>query len=129
MDRTTSFAPELFIPRGTTNVSFYEKAFGAKERMRFQNDDGSIHVVEFDISDAIFHIHEVTSRNNFTDPVKMKATTVCIGLFVQDVDEVVNTAVASGAELIEKPRDYEYGYRQATIKDPFGHYWQIQKRI
>lgn len=25
-------------------------------------------------------------------------------------------------------QDHEYGYRQGMFKDPFGHYWQIQKK-
>jgi uncharacterized glyoxalase superfamily protein PhnB len=37
----TSFAPELFVNNGVKDISFYEKAFGASEQMRFSNDDGS----------------------------------------------------------------------------------------
>jgi PhnB protein len=50
-------------------------------------------------------------------------------LFVDDVDATVRTAVEAGATEINPAQDYEYGYRQATLKDPFGHYWQIQKGI
>jgi PhnB protein len=45
------------------------------------------------------------------------------------VDEVMNTALKAGAVEVSPAQDYEYGYRQGTIKDPFGHYWQIQKKI
>jgi PhnB protein len=38
-------------------------------------------------------------------------------------------AIKAGATEIRQAQDYEYGYRQGTIKDPFGHYWQIQKKI
>jgi PhnB protein len=50
-------------------------------------------------------------------------------LFVPNVDEVINRAIEAGATEINPPQDYEYGYRQGTIKDPFGHYWQIQRRL
>jgi PhnB protein len=50
-------------------------------------------------------------------------------LFVSDVDEVMSNAIRAGAVEISPAQDYEYGYRQGTIKDPFGHYWQIQKKI
>ena len=128
-DSKTFFAPELFINNGVKDISFYEKAFGAKEQMRFSNDDGSIHVVELLIDEAIFHIHEITAKPYFFSPEKNNGTTICIGLFVSNVDEVINKAIQAGAIEISSAQDYEYGYRQGTIKDPFGHYWQIQKKI
>ena len=128
-DSKTFFAPELFINNGVTDISFYKDAFGATEQMRFSNDDGSIHVVELSIDGAIFHIHEITSKPYFFSPGKNNGTTICIGLFVPDVDEVISKAIKAGAIEINPAQDYEYGYRQGTIKDPFGHYWQIQKKI
>ena len=128
-DRKTFFAPELFINNGVKDISFYEKAFGALEQMRFSNDDGSIHVVELSIDGTIFHIHEITAKQYFFSPDKNNGTTICIGLFVSDVDEVMSNAIRAGAVEINPAQDYEYGYRQGTIKDPFGHYWQIQKKI
>jgi len=65
----------------------------------------------------------------FFSPDKNNGSTVCIGLFVPDVDEVISKAIKAGAVEINPAQDYEYGYRQGTIKDPFGHYWQIQKKI
>lgn len=128
-DPKTFFAPELFINNGVKDISFYENAFGASEQMRFSNDDGSIHVVELSIGGAIFHIHEITAKQYFFSPDKNEGTTICIGLFVSDVDEVMSKAIKAGAIEINPAQDYEYGYRQGTIKDPFGHYWQIQKKI
>jgi len=128
-DGSTFFAPELFINNGVKDISFYEKAFGASERLRFVNDDGSIHVAELSINGAIFHIHEITANQYFFSPQKNNGTTICIGLFVANVDEVMNKAIKAGAIEISAAQDYEYGYRQGKIKDPFGHYWQIQKKI
>jgi PhnB protein len=125
----TFFAPELFINNGVKDISFYERAFEATEQMRFSNDDVSIHFVELSIDGAIFHIHEITDKQYFFSPDKNNGTTICIGLFVNNVDEVINKAIKAGATEINPARDYEYGYRQGTIKDPFGHYWQIQKKI
>src|ERR1043166_6642446 len=48
-DHQTAFAPQLFISNGIKDISFYEKAFAAREQMRFSNDDGSIHVAELSI--------------------------------------------------------------------------------
>lgn len=42
----TFFAPQLYIANGVTDISFYEKAFGAIELRRWNNDDGTLHVAE-----------------------------------------------------------------------------------
>lgn len=123
-----SFAPELYIQNGVRDLSFYQHAFGATEHLCFRNDDGSIHVTEFSIEGAIFHVHEITSTR-FFDPEKHNGCTCCIGLFVPDVDVVMQQAILAGAVEIDPAKDYDYGYRQGTIRDPFGHYWQIQKKI
>lgn len=124
----TIFAPELFINNGVNDISFYENAFSASEQMRFSNDDGNIHVAELSIDGAMFHIHEITSKQYFFSSHKNNGTTICIGLFVSDVDQVIRKAIDAGAIEIRPAQDYEYGYRQGTIKDLFGHYWQIQKK-
>lgn len=126
---STFFAPQLFINNGVKDISFYEKAFGAEERMRFSNDDSSVHVAELSINGAIFHLHEVTAKPYLFSPDRNNGSTVLIGLFVPDVDEVMNRAIKAGAIEINPAKDYEYGYRQGEIKDPFGHFWLIQKKI
>jgi PhnB protein len=127
-NNTTSFAPELYINNGVKDISFYKKAFGATENLCFKNDDGSIHVAELNIKSAIFHIHEITAHHFFS-PDKNNGCTCCIGLFVPDVDIVMKQTINAGAIEISPAEDYDYGYRQGTIRDPFGHYWQIQKKI
>ena len=125
----TTFAPQLYIRNGVTDISFYEKAFGAVELRRFSNDDGSIHVAELSINGNLFHLHEQSIQKNQFSPEKINGTTTLIGLFVPDVDVVMNSALAAGATLISPAQDYDYGYRQGDIKDPFGHVWMIEMKI
>ena len=65
----------------------------------------------------------------FFSPDKHQGTTALIGLFVPDVDAVMDRAVQAGAILISNAKTYEYGYRQGIVQDPFGHRWLIQKII
>ena len=127
-DNTTHFAPELHIPNGTHNIEFYTK-FGATEHFCFRNDDGSIHVAELEMNGAIFHLHETMRWFDALEPISANGVTAVIGLFVEDVHEVFNRALSAGATEINAVTDHEYGYRQGMVKDPFGHYWQIQKKI
>lgn len=123
---TTYFAPELHIPNGTTNIDFYIN-FGATENFCFRNEDGSIHVAELVFNGAIFHIHE--TMRNALEPIAAKGVTTIIGLFVPDVEEVMQKAIQAGALEINPTTDHDYGYRQGMFQDPFGHLWQIQKKI
>jgi len=125
---TPIFAPMLIIPNGIADVSFYTKAFGAEELRRWSNADGSIHVVELSIKGAIFHMHEQW-ETKLVSPQRAGASTVSVNLFVDDVDAVVERAVAAGAKITSPVQDFDYGYRQGDIIDIFGHCWQIQKKI
>src|SRR6476469_2693264 len=127
-NNTTHFAPELHIPNGTHSIDFYTK-FGATEHFCLRNDDVSIHVAELEFNGAIFHLHEIMRWFDALEPVSAKGVTTVIGLFVDNVHEVFNRAISAGATEISPVTDHEYGYRQGMFKDPFGHYWQIQKKI
>ena len=128
-DNKTFFAPQLFIPSGVKDISFYFNAFGAIEINQWRNDDGTIHVAELSINGTIFHLHEERPMKGQLDPNKAKGVTALIGLFVEDVDSVLNNALKAGATLLSPAQDYDYGYRQGDIQDPFGHQWMIEMKI
>ncbi len=78
---------------------------------------------------ALFHIHEEAPEKNRLEPLKIKGVTALIGLFVSNVDDVTQNCIKAGAIEISAPQDFDYGYRQAGLKGPFGHYWLIQQKI
>jgi PhnB protein len=124
-----AFAPQLFIPAGTRDISFYYNAFGAVEINRWMNNDATIHVAELSIAGTIFHLHEERPEKGQLEPVKVNGVTALIGLFVDDVDSVIDRALKAGAKLLNSARDYDYGYRQGEILDPFGHQWMIEMKL
>lgn len=128
-NRSAVFAPQLFIPGGIKDISFYLNAFGAIINNQWLNDDGSIHVAELSIKGTLFHLHEERPGKGQLEPGKAEGVTALIGLFVEDVDSVIDAALKAGATLLNPAQDYDYGYRQADIKDPFGHQWMIEMRI
>ena len=123
------FAPQLFIPSGVSDISFYLKAFEAVEIRQWRNDDGSVHVADLSINGTIFHLHEERPEKGQLEPNKIKGVTTLIGLFVEDVNTVMNKALEAGATLLSPAQDYDYGYRQGNLTDPFGHHWTIEKSI
>jgi len=128
-EKQTTFAPILYLNNVAEAIGFYAKAFDAKELRRWNNDDGSVHVAEMTINNALFHLHEESARNAELSPHTLSGTCVIIGLFVENPDELFTKAIEAGAAETSAIRDYEYGYRQGNLKDPFGHHWTIEKRI
>jgi PhnB protein len=126
---TACFAPILYLHNVADAIEFYKKAFDAKELRRWSNDDGSVHVAEMVIEDALFHLHEEVSREAELSPKTLGGTCVILGLFVADPDKVAAKAIAAGATETTPVKDYDYGYRQGNITDPFGHHWTIEKSI
>lgn len=129
MTTPTSFAPHLFLKNVLAAMEFYKKAFGAVELRRWSNDDGSVHVAEMAIDGAMFHLHEEVPKSGQLSAETVKATTSSIGLFTDDPDSIVSKAIATGAMVLNPLQSYDYGYRQATLVDPFGHQWLIEKQI
>lgn len=129
MQTKTFFAPHLAVRVLRPAVEFYEKAFSAKVLHTWDNPDGSIHVAEMEIEGAMFHLHEEVDGKKQLSPETVGATTMLIGLFSPDPDKLFQQALAAGARELEPMQDYDYGYRQGTLVDPFGHQWLIQKKL
>ena len=129
MESKNTFVPVLSIGSGVTDIEFYKKAFGAKELWRISNPDGSVHVAAFSINGDIFRLHEESKDGRNLSPGKAGCTTVTIGLIADDVQAVIAKAVSVGATMVSPATDYEYGYRQGEIKDPFGHHWLVEKLL
>jgi PhnB protein len=129
MNTETFFAPHLTIRVLRPAVEFYQKAFSATLLHKWDNPDGTIHVAEMEIEGAIFHLHEEVSGKKQLSPETLDGTTLLIGLFSPDPDKLFDGAVSAGGRVINGMEDYDYGYRQGTVADPFGHQWLIQKKL
>ncbi|MCW3119049.1 MAG: hypothetical protein JWM28_3131, partial [Chitinophagaceae bacterium] len=124
-----AFAPQLIIRNGAAAIEFYKKAFGMVELRRWANDDGTVHVAELSWQGALFHIREESAKLSNLEPLNAGGHTAIVGIFVNDVDAIDDRADAEGAERLNPAQDYDYHYRQASIRDPFGHHWLIEKKI
>ncbi|MGW2253156.1 VOC family protein [Kitasatospora sp. NPDC001660] len=67
--------------------------------------------------------HRVTVPGTAAAPAVGGAAAVALHVYVPDVDAVTDQAVTAGAELLAPPAAMSYGYRQSTLRDPFGHVW------
>ncbi len=58
-------------------------------------------------------------------PHALGTTTVMLEWHVDDVDSVVNKAIAAGAFLRQPVEDTPAGDRVGVVIDPFGHIWVL----
>lgn len=110
-------------------IDFYTKAFGAKEKFRLTEPSGRIGHAELDFGGTTLMLSDEYPELGIRGPQTVGGTTMSIHLHVDDADEVVRRAVAAGAELVRQPQDQFYGERSGTVRDPFGHEWNIGHEI
>lgn len=120
-----AFVPTLYMKELKPAVEFYKKAFNAIVYRSFDHE-GKMHVAEMAIGKAPFRLHEESTWANQYGPDTLKGTSVVIGLFVADPHKVQAQAIAAGATELSPVTDWEYGYRQGLVRDPFGHNWMIE---
>jgi len=124
-----SVTPYLVMKDCHNAVAFYTTVFGAKELFRTTSPEGSIDHVEVEIGDSLIMLAEAHPGSSAMSPFALGGTTVTIVLYVPDVDQVFDRAIATGAKVDDPVKDKPYGDRSGTIIDPFGHRWTIATRI
>ena len=127
-DFQTSIIPTLSVRNGAAAIEFYKKAFGAIEAMRIESPDGLV-VAELLIENARFFIADESPEYGNLSPATASGITARMGLFVANPDAVADKAVVAGASLLYPVADQDYGYRLGAVKDPFGHVWEIARKL
>ncbi len=124
----TAIIPTLSVRNGAAAIEFYKNAFGAVELMRVEDPDGAV-VAEMAIDGARFFIADESPEHGNFSPETIGGSTTRMGLFVDDPDAVAKRAVEAGAIEVYPVADQDYGYRLGRVQDPYGHHWEIAKKI
>jgi PhnB protein len=120
--------PYLCVSDGAAAIAFYEKAFGAREILRYVDPGGKIGHAELEIGAACIMLADEYPDHGFKDPKGYGGSPVSIHLFVEDVDAAIARAVAAGAVVLRPAEDQFYGDRSGKLEDPFGHVWLLSTR-
>jgi uncharacterized glyoxalase superfamily protein PhnB len=110
-------------------IEFYKKAFGATEKFRLAEPSGRIGHAELDFGGTTVMLSDEFPEFGITSPLTIGGTSFAIHIHVDDADAVIDRAVAAGATLTRPPQDQFYGERSGTVRDPFGHEWNIGHHI
>ncbi len=116
--------PVLTVADVRMAVAWYTEVFGFVEHVRI----GEGHRSQLGLPDApAAELVVAEVRPGRRTPERERSHQVM--LKVADVADVVERAVGRGAILVDPSHDWEYGERQATIDDPFGHQWVLNETL
>jgi uncharacterized glyoxalase superfamily protein PhnB len=119
----------LRLENASKAIDFYREAFGAKEKFRLTEPSGRIGHAELELGGTTLMLSDEFPELGIQGPKAIGGTSATLHLHVDDADEMIRRAVAAGAEIVREPQDHFYGERSGTLRDPFGHEWNIGHEI
>ena len=127
----SAVTPYLSVSNAAEMIEFYKSVFGAVEVMRLKQPDGRIGHAELKIKGAAIMLADEFPEMGILSPKSLggSRSPVSIHVYVKNVDDVYQTALRLGASSLREPADQFYGDRNAQVRDPSGHCWDIASRI
>jgi PhnB protein len=124
-----TITPYLAVDDATAAIDFYQRAFGAKERVRMSGPGDAIMHAELEIGDSLVMLSDPFPQASTRPPKELGGTSVSIFTYVDDIDALYNQAIDAGATSLMEPDDMFWGDRFGSVQDPFGHSWTIATHI
>ena len=121
--------PYICVKDAEKAVEFYKEAFGVKEKFRLTEPGGRIGHVELEFGSATLMLADEFPEYGFEGPKASDVTSYSLHIHVDNADEMIQRAVNAGAKIVRPPQDQFYGERSGSIRDPFGHQWNIGHHI
>ena len=124
MSRAT---PYLLYEDVGAALEWLSRAFGFRERLRFQGEDGAVTHAEMELDGG--EVMLGWPGPDYRNPRHLGQTTQLVHVYVEDVDAHFERAREVGAEIVSEPQDREYGDRRYDVKDPEGHLWSFAQHV
>ncbi len=116
--------PYLTVADARRAIAWYGDAFGATVVGEpVEMDDGRIGHAELAIGDGVLYLADEYPEIGLKAP-SPQTVSVSLQLHVDDTDATLERARRHGAKVQREPYE-NYGARNATIIDPFGHRWML----
>jgi PhnB protein len=125
----SSVTPYLIVTGAARALDYYKMAFDAEELFRFDGPGGTIAHAEMQIGDARIMLADENPEMGHKSPQTIGGTGTGLMLYVENVDEVFQRAVAAGGVEKQAVADQFYGDRSGSLTDPFGHVWTIATHV
>jgi PhnB protein len=121
--------PRLFCRDPAGEIDFCTATFRAQERVRRPGPDGTVGHALIMIGPAMVMIEAEWPQAPNRAPALDGSSSVALYVYVENVDETVERAVARGARVLMPAADQLWGDRIAWFIDPSGHVWTVATRV
>ena len=121
--------PMLVCRDASAAIDFCKITFGAVELVRRSGPDGTVAHAAMTIGGAMIMIEAEWPTLASRAPQPDGSSPVVIYVYVEDVDKVIERAVAAGARILLPVKNQFWGDRTGRIIDPSGHVWTISTRV
>lgn len=123
--QAATLSPYITYRDAAAAIDFYKRAFGATELARLAEPSGKIGHAELRVGEVILMIADEYPDYGMVSAETLGGSPIKLHLYVPNVDQFVERAVAEGASLSRPVADQFYGDRAGQIKDPFGYTWIV----
>jgi PhnB protein len=121
--------PMLVCRDAAAEIDFCKATFGAAELGRRAGPDGTVVHGLLTIGPAMVMIEGEWPTVASRAPQPDGSSPVVIYVYVEDVDKVIERAVAAGAKVLVPAKNQFWGDRTGRILDPSGHVWIVSTRV
>jgi len=111
-----------------SEIDFCKAAFGAVELSRRSGQGGIVVHSTLSIAGSMVMVHDESQHLASRAPQPDGSSSVVIYIYVEDVDTVIERAIADGARVLLPATDTFWGDRVGRIIDPSGHVWNVASR-
>lgn len=116
-----SVSPYLIVNGAEATINFLEAVFGAVELRRFPGEPGKIMHAEVRIDDTVIMLADGVEG---WPPIP-----AYVHVYVRNVDEVYQRALAAGATSVQEPVQKEDEDKRGGVKDDGGTTWWIATKV
>ena|ERR1700686_827443 len=128
-DNSSVVMPMLVCRDVAAEIDFCKTTFGAVELVRRPGPDGTVAHAALMIGGAMIMVEAEWPTLASRAPLRDGSSPVVIYVYVENVDKVIERAVAAGAKVLLPVKNQFWGDRTGRIVDPSGHVWTISTRL
>jgi len=121
--------PRLFCRDPGVELEFCKNTFRAEELVRRAGPDGGILHALIKIGGEMIMIESEWPGFANRAPQMDGSSPVAIFVYIEDVDQAMERAVAAGAKILVPAANQFWGDRIGWIMDPSGHVWTVATRV
>lgn len=107
----------LIVPNASELIDFVTEVFGANEVMRMPLPEGGVAHAEVRLGDSTIECADACEA--------WPAMPASLHVYVPDIDDAYERALAAGGKTASEPKDQFYGERSASVRDSNGNLWHI----